>query len=60
MTFGIFDLDAGKIPEITPIDSNRVDKRMVGGDGNLSGTQVKKHEIIATGLNWKFLSIIIE
>jgi hypothetical protein len=56
MTFGIFDLGAGKILEISPVDNNRLNKRMVGGDGNLSGTQVKKHEVIATGSNWKFLS----
>jgi hypothetical protein len=56
MTFGIFDLDAGKISDISPIDNNRVNKRMVSGDGNLSGTQVEKHEVIASGSNWKFLS----
>jgi len=56
MTLGIFDLSAGKILEISPVDNNRVNKRMVGGDGNLSGTQVKMHEVIARGSNWKFLS----
>jgi hypothetical protein len=56
MTIGIFDLEAGKILEISPIDNNRVNKRMVGGDGNLSGTQVEKPEVKAAGSNWKFLS----
>ena len=56
MTFGIFDLDAGKILAISPNDNNRVNKRMVGGDGNLSGTQLETHKVIATGSHWKFLS----
>ena len=56
MTIGIFDLEAGKVLEISPIDNNRVNKRMVGGDGNLSGTQVEKPEVKASGSNWKFLS----
>ena len=56
MTFGIFDLGAGKLLSISPIDKSRVNKRMVGGDGNLSGTQVEKPEVIASGQNWKFLS----
>lgn len=56
MTFGIFDLGAEKNLEISPIDKTRTNKRMVGGDGNLSGTQVEKPEVIASGSNWKFLS----
>lgn len=56
MTFGIFDLGAGKILEISPTDHSRTNKRMVSGDGNLSGTQIAKPRVIASGDDWRFLS----